>query len=89
VVADRGREVVAALADRQVRVGDLGDGRPARRDEGLALGDLTLDLLQLGRCRRPQLPQSPAQPGGVGDRQAVEARPQVARAVGQGVSGAQ
>ena len=69
-------DLVAPLADRQVGIGDRRDAGGAGGDQRLRGGELPARSSP-GSARRSL--QTPAQPGGVADRQAVEARTQGAQ----------
>ena len=74
VFGDRPRDLVTRVADRQVGVGDRGDRGLAGRDERLGGGELFGDLLELlGAGLATQILNATAEPGGVADRQPVEA----------------
>jgi hypothetical protein len=76
VVADRGGDLVAPLADRQVRIADRRYGRAPGGDQRLGGGEL------VGERPEPtvlaQVAQPPAQSAGVAEGQIVETASQVA-----------
>ena len=74
VLCDGPGDLVAPVADRQVGIGDRGNGGFAGRDERLGRGELFSDLPELlGIGVAAQVLQSAAEPGCVADCQAVEA----------------
>ena len=77
VVVDGFGDLVAPLADRQIGIRDRGHGGGAGGYQSLRGGDLLGDLAQLRGVGAADVLQSPAEAGGVADRQAVEARSQV------------
>ena len=67
-------DLVAPIADRQVGIGDRGDGGFAGRDERLGRCELFGELPELLRTGvAAQVLEAAAEPGGVADCQAVEA----------------
>ena len=76
VLGDRPREVVAPRADGKVGVGDRRDGGDAGGHEGFGRGELVGEPFELVGSDAAQLLEPAAEPGGVPDRQTVEARAQ-------------
>ncbi len=73
ILGDGLGQVVAPVADGQVRVGDGRDSGEPRRHECFGGHELLGQAVELSRVRRPELLEFAAQAGGVAERQPVEA----------------
>ena len=73
MIADRLGDLVAALADRQIGIGDRRNGGQAGGDQPFGRGDLLGDLSKLVGPGAAKVLQATAEAGRVADRQAVEA----------------